>query len=266
MDFSTHILNLLNAGKDVINNNPKLIGETGLINTKGDKTIAMDAKIDKLFLEYIKSNHLPVKVYSEEIGIVDVHPNPEYILSFDPLDGSTNYKVGNDLFPYGFLIAVYKGLNPQLKDVIAAGALEIINDLGFVYGNGITTDITGNTVKLKQDWPVQLSTPIYVDLYRKMYYETYFPLAEKLYIRNTGSTIGNLTILLSNVAAGMGHPRIKAEEIGAVYGLIKGAGGEAVNHLGQDIGNETFNFSGQYQMVAGSKNITDFMVNQIKPA
>jgi fructose-1,6-bisphosphatase/inositol monophosphatase family enzyme len=263
MDFTSHIKHLLGYGKELISNNPGMNEETGNINTKGDKTIVMDAKIETLFLNYIKENKLPVKVFSEEIGIVDTHPSPEYIMAFDPLDGSTNYRVGNNLYPYGFLIAVYKGLNPQIKDVVAAGALEITHNMGFIFNGTETQSINGEKIILKQDWPLTLSTPIYLDLYRKTYYDGYSSLAEKLYIRNTGSTVGNISFVLANVASGMGHPKIKAEEIGAIYGLIKGAQGEVVDHQGDDLGNSLFNFSGNYQLIAGAKNITGYMVENI---
>jgi len=55
-----------------------------------------------------------------------------------------------------------------------------------------------------------------------------------------GSTIGNLSYVLKNIAAGLGGVCMRPEEIGAIVSLIKGAGGIAVNHKGEDLGEEDF--------------------------
>lgn len=237
--------------------------ETGTVNSKGDNTIEMDTKIETIFLDYIRKNELPVQVYSEEIGIVNDYAKPTHIMAFDPLDGSTNYRVGENLFPYGILIAVYEGLKPKIKNVVAAGSIEITNDMGFIYSEGMTYDLDGNRNTLKDDWKIEPKTPLYVDLYRKSYYETYENLAGMLYLRNSGSTIGNLSFVLANAASGLGHPNIKAEEVGAVYGLIKGSGGSVVNQAGVDIGETDFHFEGSYNLLAGHQKITDYIVQTL---
>lgn len=262
--FSEHILQMLRLGQQTLKNSPLLVKETGTTNIKGDKSIAMDVKIEEYFIDYIKKHNLPVNIFSEETGTVKFHPNPTHLIAFDPLDGSTNYKLGKGLFPYGILIACYQGVTPKLKDVVVAGAIEQIHNLGWLYKDGKTTDFAGNAVYLKSDWQPERSTPIYLDLYYEVGYKIYLPLAQKLFIRNQGSTIGNLSYVLSNVAAGLGGVSMRAEEIGAVVALVKGAGGLVVSHNRVDLGEELFDPEKTYQILAGSPNIIDFALGYLQ--
>ncbi len=262
--FGEHILQMLRLGQSTLKDNPQLTEETGVTNAKGDKSIAMDVKIEELFIDYIKKHNLPVNIFSEEVGTVKFHPNPTHLIAFDPLDGSTNYKIGNGLFPYGILIACYKGIEPKLGDAIAAGAIEQTHNLGWLYKDDKTTDLEGNIVHLKSDWKPHRSTPVYLDLYYEEGYKAYSPLAQRLFIRNQGSTIGNLSYVLSNVAAGLGGVCMRAEEIGAVVALIKGVGGLAVNHQGVALAEQPFNPQKTYQIIAGSPTIVEFALNYLQ--
>ena len=105
---------------------------------------------------------------------------------------------------------------------------------------------------------------MYLDFYYGDGYKEYFALVQKIWIRNTGSTIGNLSYVLSNVAAGLGGVCMRAEEIGAVYALIKGAGGIAVNNDGVDLGEEFFEPEKTYPLFAGSNSVVEFSIDQMK--
>ncbi|MCL5438630.1 MAG: hypothetical protein M1268_01430 [Patescibacteria group bacterium] len=262
-NYDKHISRMLHIGRELVKKEPLLIKETGTVNAKGDRSIQMDLKIEEALINYIKENNLPVNIFSEEIGIIEFHPNPIGIIAFDPLDGSTNYKIGKSIFPYGLLIALYEGLRPKLNDVVSAGAIEYTQDLAWIYSDGKTTNVKGNPVSLKTNWEIKKSTPVYLDLYYKEGYKAYMPLAQKIFIRNQGSTIGNLSYVLSNIAACMGGVCMRPEEIGAVVALIKGAGGIAVNHKGKDLGGESFSPDKTYQILGGAKNIIKFAINQL---
>lgn len=168
------------------------------------------------------------------------------------------------MLPFGALIAFYDGLKPRLSNIVAAGAIEYTRDLAWVTDGEKTTDLSGGRVVLKTDWSINRPTPVYLDLYYREGYEKYLVLARKISIRNTGSTIGNLSYVLSNVAAGLGGVCMRAEEIGAVYALIKGAGGIAVNNDGVDLGKEFFEPEKTYPILAGSKPLVEFSIDQMK--
>lgn len=261
--FILHIKQMFQLAQEAVKG-PALVEETGAVNVKGDRSIGMDVRIEELLIDYIKKNNLPVNIFSEEQGIVTFHPKPEYMVAFDPLDGSTNYKLGKSILPFGLLIAFYEGVNPNLENVVAAGAIEYTRNLAWFFDGQTTTDNDGKPVVLKTDWPIHQSTPLYLDLYYKEGYDLYQPLAQQIFIRNAGSTIGNLSYLLSNVAAGLGGVCMRAEEIGAVYALVKGTQGIAVDHEGKDLGERGFNPDTTYPILAGNKNIVEFCISKFK--
>lgn len=263
-DFVKHIHQMLAIGKEIIKGSPLLVKEVGTVNAKGDHTIAMDVKVEQELIGYIKKNNLSVNIFSEEIGLVKFHPSPTRLVVFDPLDGSTNYKIGKNLLPYGLMICCFKGLKPKLGDVIASGAVEYTTNQSWIFDGHQTKKLDGTNIKLNKKWAIHRSTPIYLDLYYKMAYEKFRPLAQKIHIRWAGSTISSLTYVLSGVAAAMGSACMRPEEIGTVVSLIKGAGGVALNHQGEDIGQEEFSSEKTYPILAGSKSIVDFAIAQIK--
>ncbi len=254
------IQEMLDVGRQTVAKNPRATKETGTINVKGDQTIGMDVLVEEALIAYVKEKNIPANIFSEEAGDIKFHKNPTYYIAFDPLDGSTNYQIGKNIYPYGLLVAIYKGLEPKLSEVVAAGAIEYSRNLSWTYVDGKTYDQTGNPVILKNDWEISRKTPIFLDLYYKEGYELYRPIAEQLFIRNIGSTIGNLSYVLSNIAAGLGGVCMRPEEIGAIYSLIRGAGGITVDHTGRDIGENVFSGSKTYQILAGSKNIINHAV------
>lgn len=259
-----HVKEMLEIGKNLVFKSPLLDNEIGTVNEKGDHTIAMDKAVEDALIEYIKSNNIPANIFSEEIGEIKFHDNPKYLIAFDPLDGSTNYKIGKNIYPYGLLISIYDGINPKLNDVLVAGAIEYSKDLSWTFFENQTFDQNNELVQIKNDWPIDRHTPIFLDLYYKSGYELYRPLAEKLFIRNIGSTIGHLSYVLSNIASGLGGVCMRPEEIGAIYSLIKGAGGITVDHSGNDIGGRVFSSKDTYQILAGSPRAINYALEQLK--
>lgn len=264
MDLHQIVQEMLEIGLQTVAKNPHATKEVGTTNIKGDKTIGMDVLVEKALIAYIKEKNIPANIFSEEAGDIKFHNQPKYYIAFDPLDGSTNYQIGKNIYPYGLLIAVYKGINPKLSDVVASGAIEYSRNLSWTYVDEKTYDQAGNPVVLKLDWEISRKTPIFLDLYYKEGYELYRPIAEQLFIRNIGSTIGNLSYVLSNIAAGLGGVCMRPEEIGAIYSLVRGAGGVTLDHTGKDLGEQLFSGNKTYQIIAGSKNIVNYAIKMLQ--
>lgn len=256
--FAQHLRAMIKIGQELVRTSDYLGAETGDTNANGDQSIEMDVALEKAFITYIKDHNLPVKIFSEECGTVDFHPAPEYLISFDPLDGSANYKYGKGLLPFGSLFAVYKGTQPKLGDVIAAAAVEYTRNVAWFYDEGVTRDLEGNKVVLKSDWGAKKLTPVYLDIFYQAAVEIYRPFWQKLFVRNAGSMVGNLSLTLSNVSALTGGVCVKAEEIGAVYALMKGAGATVTDNEGVSIDEMLFDPEVVYPILAGSSDILDF--------
>lgn len=260
IDFVPHIKKMLEIFKNLVSGE-KLGYDLDKTNEKGEHSIGMDIKAEEVFVDYLKDNNLPVSVFSEENGIIQVSKNPQYLVVFDPLDGSVNYKLGNNILPYGCLIAVYNISDLSLNKIVASGAIEITNDISWVYDGDVTKNINGKDVKIKGDWIIGRSTPVYLDLFYINGYKLFTPLSDKILIRNVGSNVGNLSYLLSNLTAAVGGVCVRPEEIGTIYTLIKGAGGIVYNIDGQDIGDRIFSPDSTYFMIGGNSKVVNFCID-----
>ena len=238
--------------------------EVGTTNSKGDRSLGMDVAIERAVITYIQERNLPVQIYSEEAGVVEgSHRHPEYTFSMDPLDGSVNYKYGQGNLPFGTLVAFFKGLNPTLDDVVACGMIEHTTGNFFIFDGEQTIDQNDTKVLLSPNWQVDKTTPVYLDTFYKEGMKAYTNFAQEVFIRGSGSVVGNLTYTLSNISAVMAGISVGAEEIGAIYGLIKGAGGVIVDHDGTPLGEKLFDPQGKYQLLAGNERVASFMIRKM---
>lgn len=238
--------------------------EVGTTNSKGDRSLGMDVAIEQAVVAHIQKNGWPVQIYSEEAGVIEgSHPNPTYTFSMDPLDGSTNYKYGKGKLPCGTLVAFFKGLNPALDDVVACGVIDFTTGEFFIFDGKKTLDQDGKKVILNPDWHVHKTTPVYLDTFYKEGMKAYTEFAQEVFIRGSGSVVGNLIYTLSNISAVMGGISVRAEEIGAVYGLIKGAGGIIIDHEGTPLGGKLFDPKAEYQLLAGNEQVCNFMIRRM---
>src|SRR5258708_4699858 len=199
-----YVKDILKIAEETLAANPNLTEQTGTINSKGDRQIAMDTKIEDEIIKYIKGKNLPFDIFSEEIGFVRFHEKPEYLITFDPLDGSTNFTLdqGKGLLPHGAIVGIFEGVDaPKLKKIVAAGALEFTLKLWWVFDGEKTYDQRGDPLVLSQDWKIDRSTPFYPDLFKPEYYESYRNLLDNVVVKNTGSKIGYMTMFLSGVSS-----------------------------------------------------------------
>lgn len=258
------IKQLIIAGIKTVKQNPDKGLVLEQINTKDEHSIEMDVLLEKTYIDLIKKSNINADVYSEEIGLVQLHQQPEYLISFDPLDGSTNYKRGYSSLLYGSLFAVYRTADPKFSSLVACGAVEYNSSNYWLYDGISTTDSQGKPVKIFQ-FEVTPSTPIYVDLHYRQNFARYTKVSKQLFIRNEGATIGNLKRVLNGVAGAIAMYKMKPEEVGAIVGLIKGAGGVVIDSLGNDVLSKSFDISKGYEIIAGDKTIASLIAQLIEP-
>lgn len=261
MNIHDHIIELLNISRNELISGERLVEETGYVNVKGDHTIGMDTRLENLFIEYIQKNKITADVFSEEIGTVKYQGKADYLIAFDPLDGSTNYKEGMGMLPYGSLFAVYQGDNPTLSDIVAAGAFEATQDIRWLFDGKTTTNLnTGKIVELSDVVQVDKKTSVYIDLYYQEAVQKYAQAAGKIHLRWNGSNISSLLYVLTGIAPVMGAIGMRAEEIGAMVGLITGAGGVVKKTDGSELLNDLFDVDGKYPLLAGVGNAVKQLV------
>ena len=95
-----------------------LLGKTGDINVQGEKVEKLDEFANNTLINQLSKSKKVFMMGSEEIESIILpkpeNPNAEYIVVFDPLDGSSNIDVSISI---GTIFAIYKKINSNQQDV-----------------------------------------------------------------------------------------------------------------------------------------------------
>lgn len=151
--LSILLTQLENAGK-IIASHVKasglvdILGKTGKTNTFGEEVQKLDEFANNLLVDTLIASGSVHAVVSEEIKEPVFAPKAQsgdYIVYFDPLDGSSNIDTN---CPIGTIFSIYhkkKGLLQKGKDQVAAGYIIYGSSVMFVYSigkgvNGFTLD------------------------------------------------------------------------------------------------------------------------------
>ena len=105
-----------------------------LQNKSGDIIKPMDCIANTIFIENLSKCNSIYKLYSEEEEYgININSSGEYIVAFDPLDGSDNIDINN---PTGSLFCIFKKEEICGKNIIASGYIYYGNTLQLVIAMG----------------------------------------------------------------------------------------------------------------------------------
>lgn len=107
------------AGKLLLEKFKKLDRKTVKFKSKHDILLPLDLQAEKIILDIIRKKYPNHHILSEESG--ELGPKSDYLWIVDPLDGTTNYSMGNPLFNTSIALA-YK--NELILGVIYAPCLK----------------------------------------------------------------------------------------------------------------------------------------------
>jgi len=104
----------------------QLYGIAGSTNVQGEEVKKLDVLSNQLMINMLKSSYttcLMVSEENEQVIEVDQHRRGKYIVTFDPLDGSSNIDC---LVSIGTIFGIYRKMSPseqepQLSDVLQPG-------------------------------------------------------------------------------------------------------------------------------------------------
>ena len=100
-----------------LSNINNLVGKTGEINVQGEQVEKLDELANNLLIKNLSETGKVFLMGSEEIeSVIIPHPNnknAEFIVVFDPLDGSSNIDVSVTI---GTIFAIYKRVNSDQND------------------------------------------------------------------------------------------------------------------------------------------------------
>lgn len=157
-----------------------VLGRTGEVNVQGEQVQRMDLYANNVLIHRMERSGVLCAMASEEnadlINIPNHFQHGEYILIFDPLDGSSNIDVNINV---GTIFSIYRRLSPSsepvtMTDVLQKGMRQVAAGY-FLYGpstmlvyttgqgvHGFTLDPTvGEFLLSHPDMQMPASTPIY---------------------------------------------------------------------------------------------------------
>ncbi|MCF2136251.1 MAG: hypothetical protein K9W43_03340 [Candidatus Thorarchaeota archaeon] len=121
---------------------------TGTENQFGDKTLLLDKLAEDAIVETIRSSSVPMKIMSEELGILEADGRPEYLAVIDPIDGSANLERGIPLCSIGIALVPF-GDAMTMDDIELSIVDSIFTDETYlaVKGRGVTKNGKRVTVR-----------------------------------------------------------------------------------------------------------------------
>jgi fructose-1,6-bisphosphatase/inositol monophosphatase family enzyme len=218
-------------------------------NQFGDTALRMDIEAEEAVLESLRRDRIPVRVISEEHGIVDIG-TPEFLAVLDGIDGTALYRKEPNQGRYGTMLGLYEGTDPLYADYIIGGIMQHATRkllLG-VRGQGAFA-ISDNGEKL-----IHTSKHARFDTDTKVYIDEYFETNRKSYSEplsgfNTeyreASSLYYADVAEGSAAFALECTRKGNLEIAAAYGLIREAGGVTVDGGGSEIGQQKYLEFGQ---------------------
>lgn len=105
------------------------LGENGLVtvpspNQFNERVLKVDLESERTVLEILRESNLPLKVFSEEYGKVDLRKDPEFLGTLDGMDGSSQFEAGRGILRYATMLGIAFGTDPNYEDYVFSGIME----------------------------------------------------------------------------------------------------------------------------------------------
>ena len=225
-------------------------------NQFGETALKIDLECEKAIIDFFQQENFPVRIISEEHGIVEITKEPRYLAVLDGLDGTKEYQLNRGKGRYGTMLGIFSNLDPIYDDYLFGGIMEhpkkrlvfVSKSNGsFVLSNGKKKKIScskTNTLTKK--------TKIYADLeYDKNRGITFIEdnfiskLKDNEILYQCSTAVHYVDLVLGKVDAILECTRKKNLEMAAAYGIVREAGGVMMISSGINFGNQKYLKLGQ---------------------
>lgn len=223
------------------------------VNTTTNADIAVSQALKNFFLQ----KGIPADLYSEELGVIH-NSNAQYLIGWDDIDGTENWRRAEDSMPYATILFVYKGARPRFADALVGGMYEhtkgytwiAIKDKGCYFSKNkrnFKRCCTSRQSKLSRKTGVRL------DLYAMRDKGTVVDgLNDVAWLKDAGSSGFHLASVSNGMADAFVNSACKAHEFGAGYLMITEAGGFVSDWDGNSYTEQLFDFNAKYPIVCGA--------------
>ena len=224
-----------------------LLGEEGKkvvsVNQFGDTSLLVDVQIERVIIEYFRKTAAPVRIYSEEHGVVEVGKNPQNLVVLDGMDGTNRYLVDE---PCGTMIGIFEGIEPYYDDYLASGIViqknafpltAFCGEGAYWYSAKFSSGSRSGTIKFFTDLHRETNR-LLADKLIKAGMKMEDPRAMALYVSGFVQGYANVILICT---------RKQNLEIAAACGLITEAGGVIRTLDGRNLLDEKYLKFGQGQ-------------------
>ncbi len=215
-------------------------------NQFGETALCIDIKAEEAVIDTLKTAHVPIRLISEEHGVIDIAEKPVFLGVLDGLDGSNVYLSQRGRGRYGTMLGIFSNLAPVYEDYLCCGVMipSPKQELFFAsrgHGSSVTIDGKRKMISCSDTTELQNTTKIYVD--------NNFEINRTLAAR--GLTECNLAcenssaVHYTDVAKGAADAALECTrkqnlEIAVAYGLIRESGGVMITLDEISLGNRHY--------------------------
>lgn len=219
-------------------------------NRFGETALKVDIEAEKAVIATLRESQIPIRIISEEHGLVEITANPVYLGILDGLDGSTVYKRARGKGRYGTMFAIFSNLNPAYDDYLFSGIMEHSTQSLFFAMKGKGSHL----LRDGKQTPIHASSAFQLDQQVRIYVDESFEINQETFsarLRNFQTThLGASAVYYADVASGQADLALECTrkgnlEIAAAYGLAHEAGAVMVTLDGASLKGQKYLEFGQ---------------------
>jgi len=219
-------------------------------NQFGETALKMDIEAEKVIIDTLRKAQVPIRIITEEHGVIEIGNNPEYLGILDGLDGSEVYKKKRGEGRYGTMLGIFSGIDPKYQDYIFSGIMEHSTRRLFyaVKRGGSFMELDGKPVRVHCSDCRELNerTRIYVDNSFDINRDIFSARLKEFQVRILGSSAAYYADLAEgSVDLVLECTRKGNLEIAVSYGLETESGGVMLTLDGQSLGTRHYSKFGR---------------------
>ncbi|MFH1432466.1 MAG: inositol monophosphatase family protein [archaeon] len=238
-----------------------LTKDAGTYLTKGysgDISTRADINIEQAVIDSLNASGISAKIISEESGTITINTttDPRYLITIDPLDGSSNFSHGESMMPYSTTIAILStAVCPRFRDIICAGTIEHTKNNTWLAKKGEGTTLNNTRCSPSKKKEIDNRGKYIVDFFYETNWTTFRKLLsgkEKININDYGSAALHYAMLASGHIDAMLNATQKAHELGPGYLIVKESGATITDPDGNPLDDQIYDSNKKYPVIAAS--------------
>lgn len=224
-------------------------------NQHGEMALQADIEMERAVIDVFRHHHIPIRIVSEEHGVVDVDGPPQYLGILDGLDGSAVYKKARGKARYATMLGIFSNLHPTYEDYVFSGIMEHPTARLFSATKGVGSFVTRLAEEVSvpihcSNMAVLAKVHGYIDDYWDVNRETFGPLKRQFGLTHSGSSaVHYADLACGNADVVLECTRKGNLEIAVAYGLVREAGGTVVTLDQESLGPQQYFLFGQHKHI-----------------